>query len=153
MHTWSLSCTHGNRNCKRGYHLPLISNIWEYVIKGGTEDDVWLLMNLLYKFNWRYYTWKYLEEPAVSYSISAWCQHWLAVRHYSRCTTTTSKKLTFFQKVLIFSYGKLLLEPCPIVLFGILQFHLDTKHFSRVQSVVESTNITCSWSCQPLKCI
>ena len=44
------------------------------IVKGKTEDDVCSLQNLLYKFNWSYYTWKYLEVAAGSYSNPAWHQ-------------------------------------------------------------------------------
>ena len=103
------------------------TNIWEYFVRGRAEDNIWSLPNLLYKFNWRYCTWKYLEKPAVSYSSLAWYhKYWIAVRHYACYRNTTNNKLTFLRKVLVFFDGKQSFEPCPIVLFGVL-FRLDTS--------------------------
>ena len=45
-----------------------------YIVKDKAEDNLCSLQNLLYKFNWSYYTWKYLKVAAGSYSIPAWCQ-------------------------------------------------------------------------------
>jgi len=38
------------------------------------------------KLNWRYYTWKYLEEPAASYNIPTYAKnhkYCTVVRHYA----------------------------------------------------------------------
>ena len=51
----------------------------------------------------------------------------VSARHYARYRSNTNNKLTFFQKVLVFSGDKQSSEPCPIVLFGILLFRLDTN--------------------------
>ena len=89
------------------------------------------------------YTWKYLEEPAASYSILPRCQYWTAVRHYTRYISNSNNKLTFFQKVLVFSDSKQSFKPWLIVFFGVLLLRLDTnsshvhgRHYT-VQSSLE----------------
>ena len=42
-------------------------------------------------------------------------KYWTAVRHFVSKRSSTENKLTFFQKVLLFSDGKKSIEPCPIV--------------------------------------
>ena len=44
--------------------------------------------------------------------------NWIVMRLYTHYRSTTNSKLTFFQKVLVFSDGKQYFKPCPIVLFA-----------------------------------
>ena len=61
--------------------------------------------------------WKNQQPPTVFLNIR-W--QWDSMH-----ATDTNDKLTFFQKVLIFSDGKQSFEPHPIVLLGLLLFRLD----------------------------
>ena len=71
--------------------------------------------------------WKNQQPPTVFLHDAKNHRYWLAVRHYARYRSITNNKLTFFQKVLVFSDGKQSLKPYPIVLFVVLLLSLDTS--------------------------
>ena len=68
-----------------------------------------------------------IEVSAVFLHDAKNLKYWLVVRHFACYRSTTNHKPTFFQKVLVFSDGKQSLEPCLIVMFGVLLFRLDTN--------------------------
>ena len=71
--------------------------------------------------------WKNQQPPTVFLHDAKNHKYWTAVRHYAHYRSTTNNKLTFFQKVLVFSDGKQSIEPCLIVLFDVLLFHVNTN--------------------------
>ena len=71
--------------------------------------------------------WKNQQSPTVFLHDAKNHRYWIAARHYARYRSNTNNKLTFFQKVLVFSDGKKSLTPYPIVLFVVLLLRLDTN--------------------------
>ena len=59
--------------------------------------------------------WKNQQPPTVFLHDAKNNKYWTTVRHYAHYRSTTNNRLTFFQKVLVFSDGKQSIEPCPIV--------------------------------------
>ena len=58
------------------------------------------------------------------------------MRHYARYRRTTNNKLTFFQKLLVFSVGKRAFKLSPIVSFGVL-FRLEQLSLTRTVGTTE----------------
>ena len=123
----------GNRICGRGYQLPLISIklIFESISSKAEQKTTVARYQT-------YYTnsteggihesiWKNQQPPTVFLHDAKNHRYWIALRHYARYRSTTNYKLTFFQKVLVFSDGKQSLKLYPIVLFVVLLLRLDTN--------------------------
>ena len=85
--------------------------------------------------------WKNKQSPTVFLHDGRNFKYWLVVRHNARCRSTTTNKLTFFQKVLVFSDGKQPLDL--IVSFGILLFLFDTTSSYTHGQHSQSTKVTC----------
>ena len=60
--------------------------------------------------------WKNQQLPTVFLQDAKDHKYWTVVRHYTHYRRNTNNKLTFFQKVLVFSDGKQSFKPWPIVL-------------------------------------
>ena len=71
--------------------------------------------------------WKNQQLPTVFLQDAKNHKYWTAARHYAHYRSNTNNKLTFFQKVLVFSDGKQSFKPCLIVLLGVLLLHLDVN--------------------------
>ena len=59
--------------------------------------------------------WKNLQPPSVFLHDAKNHRYWIAVRHYACNRSSSNSKLTFFQKVFVFSDGKQSFESCLIV--------------------------------------
>ena len=86
--------------------------------------------------------WKNLQSPTVHLDDP---KYWIAVRHYAHYRSTTNNKPTFFQRVVVIFDGKQSCKLCPIVLFGVLLFHINDTNSSHMHGRhPQSTKVTYS---------
>ena len=136
---------HGNCICGRDYPLPL-KLIFENISLKVEQKTTVACYQTCYTnstegtVHWS--IWKNQQPPGLLDAKNH--TYWIATKHYARYRTNTNK-LTFFQKVLVFSDGKQSIKPCVIVLFGILLLPWHNQ-FSRAWSAVQGIKVTCSWS-------
>ena len=87
--------------------------------------------------------WKNQQPPTVFLQDAKNHKYWTAARHYAHYRSNTNNKLTFFQKVFVFSDAKQSFKPWPIVLFGILLLRLDTNSsHAHSRQALQSTKTT-----------
>ena len=155
----ALSCRyHGNCICGHGYQLPLISIklIFENISSKAEQKTMVARYQTCYTNSTEGIV--YMEVSGRTSSLLQLVhdaknhKYWTAVRHYTRYRiSNTNNKLTFFQKVLVFSDGEQSFKSCLIVLFGVLLLRLDTnsshahgRHY-RVQRSLEVEALNRLW--------
>ena len=144
MYMWSPklhTSYHGKYICGRGYQLPQISIILIFGNISSKAERKKMFDH--YQTCYRNSTggtihgsiWKNKQCPTVN---PAWCQnlkYWVVVRHYAHYWSTTNKPSSHVWLCFFFWHS------------SVTPRH---KQFSRAQSVVVSTKVTCSWSVQLL---
>ena len=132
---------HGNHICGRAYQLPLISikPIFENISSKAEQKTTVARYQTSYTNSTEgtihESIWKNQKPLTALLQDARNHKYWTAMRHYARYRGNTNK-LTFFQKVLVFSDGKQSFKPCPIVSFGVLLLRLHTKQFSHAWSAL-----------------
>ena len=118
---------HGNRICGRGYQLLLSKYLRMYHWRRSRRQGLLTTKLAIIEGTVHWSISKNQQPPTVFLQDAKNRRYWIATRHYVHYRSNTNK-LTFFQKVLVFSDGKQSIKPCVIVLLGILLlFCLDTN--------------------------